>query len=147
MEKREFEVTIRIMLEPATIKAGRATAQEVVEACGLLVKKVKYLPDTRTRRQNDAMHLWFEMLEGHCADLGLTMDALFKAPAEVTITKEMLKIFMQQVGKLMYGKEHTSEWDKDEMSEVIKVCEREFARRLDSNIPFPSIENMFLNDN
>jgi hypothetical protein len=147
MEKREYEVKIKIILEPATIKAGRETAREVVETCGFLVKGVKYVSDKRTQKQNDAMHLWFDMLEAHCAERGLTMDALFKRPTELIITKEMLKAFFQQIGKHMYQKDHTSEFTKEEMNYVIKVAEKAFEERLDSSeIPFPNEKNKWLSE-
>ena len=101
----------------------------------------KIIPnDKRTIPQNNALHLWLTQIEQHCWERGLTLDALFREPADIPITREYLKDFFRMTGKLMYHKNSTTQLTKKQLSEVQKVCEREFSKRLDCDIPFPSIE-------
>lgn len=98
--------------------------------------------DKRTLPQNSALHLWLTQVEEHCWERGLTQEALFKEPADLPITREILKTFFRMTGDLMYHKNSTKILSKKQLSEVQKVCEREFSKRLDCTIPFPSIETL-----
>ena len=95
----------------------------------------------RTLSQNNAMHKWFELIEQHCQERGLTLDVLFKNPAELPITRHYLKDFFRMVGDRMFGKKSTAKLSKAEIDRVIKTCEMNFAKRLESDIPFPSMRN------
>jgi|WetSurMetagenome_2_1015567.scaffolds.fasta_scaffold02897_8 hypothetical protein len=98
--------------------------------------------DKRTLKQNSALHLWLSQVEGHCWERGLTLEALFKEPADIPITREYLKDFFRKTADLMYHKDSTTQLTKKQLGEVQKVCEREFAKRLDCDIPFPSLETL-----
>lgn len=96
---------------------------------------------TRSLSQNNAMHKWFELIEEHCQERGFTLDVLFKNPAELPITRHYLKDFFRMVGDRMFGKKSTAKLTKPEIDRVIKTCELNFAKRLESDIPFPSVES------
>jgi hypothetical protein len=102
----------------------------------------KQIDDKRTIPQNSALHLWFQQIEEHCWNRGLTLEALFKEPADLPITREYLKDFFRKTGDLMYHKMSTKTLSKKQLSEVVAVCEREFAKRLDYDGAFPSIETL-----
>jgi len=102
----------------------------------------KAIPDDkRTLPQNNAMHLWFTQIEMHCWERGLTLDKLYKEPAEVPITREYLKEFFKLTVMLMYNKHSTTQLTKRELSKVVEVCQKVFAERLDYTGEFPSIES------
>ena len=102
----------------------------------------KQIDDKRTLPQNSALHLWLSQVEEHCWERGLTLEALFKEPADIPITREYLKDFFRKTAELMYHKNSTKILSKKQLSEVQQVCEREFAKRLDCDIPFPSVETL-----
>jgi len=98
--------------------------------------------EQRSKKQNDSLHLWFEMLESECTALGLTMDMLITKPTEVPITKTLLKDMFRLIGKTMYHKESTADLTKEEIDKVIRVFEKTIGERLQINILFPSEEQI-----
>lgn len=137
----KFHVVIDYEVTTDNVIKGKEQVEAIVRAVGFKNFTVTHVDKQRTLNQNSAMHKWFEMIEEHCQERGLTRDVLFKNPAELPITKHMLKDFFRMVGNMMFHRKSTAELEKGEIDPVIKVCEREFAKRLDSTIPFPSIDN------
>lgn len=107
---------------------------------GRVILTIEKYNGIRSLNQNDALHLWFSQIEEHCQELGLTVDVLFKNPAEIPINRHYIKDFFRELGKFMFKKDSTAKLDKDEFSKVEKVFEKEIAERLDCTIPFPSID-------
>ena len=100
----------------------------------------------RTISQNNALHLWCQLIADEARNKGLTMDALFRNPTELPINERIVKDFVREVGNMMFGKNSTASLSRKELNEVIKVCERAFAERLDCVIPFPSLQNNYLDE-
>ena len=140
--KRKYTVTTIIEVEADTLALGQKLARETFEKAGLKALDVKPIKRIRSLRQNASIHLWFEQIEDHCNERGLTVEALYKKPSEIKITKHILKDFFRETAKYMFRKDSTAKLESDELSEVAIVCEKVFAERLDSTIPFPSIDTM-----
>lgn len=137
---RKYTLTIQYFLDTETVEKGKETVKATAELLGFKNFDVACVDQTRTQRQNNSLHLWLSQIEEHCNNLGLTTDCLFKNPGELPITRHMLKDFLRMTGNMMFGKKSTTELTKSEIDKVIKTCEFNFAKRLDSDIPFPSIE-------
>lgn len=127
---------VTILCESETPKKAR----EAIEQLGLRAFSIEKADSQRTRNQNRAMHKWFSLIAEHCAERGLTVDALFKNPAEIRITPEIVKQFFREMGMWMFHKDSTAKLTREEASQVITACEKEFAERLDYTDNFPGIE-------
>lgn len=93
--------------------------------------------NTRTTRQNSALHLWFELVAQEMEDSGCDLRTTIKT--EITPTAYMVKELMwKPIQKKLTGKESTSELDTDEISKIYKIMSEAMARSLKINIPFPS---------
>lgn len=104
------------------------------------VFRVEVMDRPKSRKQENAYHLWFEQVAEEANEKGLTVDALILKPSEFPITKGILKDYFREVGKIMFGKDSTIPLTEEEATRIIEVCERAFAERLDNTIPFPSKE-------
>ena len=69
------------------------------------------------------------------------MDMIIKKPAEIPITRTLLKDLFRLYAKKMYAKDSTSKLDKNEFSDVVNTFQRIIAQRLEISLPFPSIDN------
>lgn len=68
------------------------------------------------------------------------MKETLKDDVDIPWTKENVKWLWQRVAKSMYGKEHTSELEPNEVSEVYEVINRTIAERTGVHVPFPHNE-------
>ena len=121
------------------------SARESIETFGLKAYEVKKVDSIRTLNQNSALHLYCEMVEEHCAEIGLTVEKLYKKPSEIKITRDIVKSFIRETGMYMFHRDSTAKLEKNELSEVIRVVEKVFAERLDFTLGFPSIESLINN--
>jgi len=138
---KKFKVSI--LVESESPKQARGA----IEKLGLKAYEVKKVDSIRTLNQNSALHLYCEMVEEHCAELGLTVEKLYKKPNEIKITRDIVKSFIRETGMYMYHRDSTAKLEKNELSEVISVIQKVFAERLDFTQGFPSIESLMDQDN
>jgi hypothetical protein len=96
--------------------------------------------EKRTTKTNSALHKWFSLVSEEANEKGLTLDKLYTSPQNMRITEHFLKDLFREYGRVMYGKESTSNLTKEEINKLIKVFEQVFSERLDCQIPFPSYE-------
>ena len=115
---------------------------ETLKSFGLKYSEITRAKVKRTLNQNDALHLWFEMLERECVANGITMDMIILKPQEIPVTKHLLKDLFRFIGLKMYKRESTSKLLKDEFSEVQRVFEKTIGERVQIYIPFPSLESL-----
>jgi hypothetical protein len=121
--------------------------KETLKSLGLKFSEITKTKSQRSIDQNSALHKWFELLEQECIAGGMTMDMLIKKPQEIPITRHLLKDMFRLIGNVMYHKDSTAKLTKDEINEVIKVFEKTIGERLEIFIPFPSVENLILEEN
>lgn len=87
------------------------------------------------------MHLWFSQIADEMMEKGLEFSEVVPHNIDISITPEYLKSVFQAIAKKMYGKKHTSQLTKHELSEVGKVFER-WVLGLGIEIRFPSYEEL-----
>ena len=101
----------------------------------------------RTLRQNDAMHLWFEMLAKELNEAGLTMMKTLKAEAEIPWTAVTVKELMfRKMMVAMYQKDSTTKLTTKELTEVSETLTRYLAEKHGLLVDFPSMESLLAND-
>lgn len=100
----------------------------------------------RTSQQARSMELWFTQIADEARNKGLTMDAIVKHPASLPITQSLLKDLFRLMGDTMYKRDSTTKLTRKEFKEVQEAFERVVAERLDVSIPFPSLQNNFLDE-
>ncbi len=140
--KRYYTVTVQYAIDCETVDEGKSSVSKIMEMLGLQQFTINHIPKRRSYNQNSAAHLWFSLIARDAREKGLTMDDLVKNPVEFPITEHIIKDFFRLVGKIMFKKESTTKLDTNEFSQVVDVCEREFSKRLDCQIPFPSEQSM-----
>jgi hypothetical protein len=140
---RKYKVEFISEIECETIAEGQ---QKTRESFKMLSPEVKPLKSIRSLRQNASIHKWCELVEEHCKERGFTLDVLYKKPFEVPINRHYLKDFFREVGRIMFHKDSTAKLETNECSEVVKVVEKAWAERLESDIPFPSIYTQMNDD-
>lgn len=139
MKNYNLTVTIPYQLKAENEKDAKDQVKTIIEMLGFKTFDVKIHRGNRTLSQNSALHLWCDHISQHANEMGLTTGSLFKNPAEIKITKHIIKYFIRQVGRLMYRKDSTAELDSYQFSEVVELCKIEFAKRLDYTEEFPDI--------
>lgn len=143
MKNRFLEVSI--IIEDGgtgTLAEAMREAKRIVESFGLKAASVKPVMSKRSQNQNNALHLWLSLIEEEARAQGMTMDMIIKNPAELPITRHLLKDLFRFIGKKMYGKDSTTKLDKIEFGEVQRVFEKTIGERLEIYIPWPSIESL-----
>ena len=100
------------------------------------------MKDQRTSQQNKALHLFLTQVAEEMQAQGIEFQDIVPHNIDIPITPEYLKSVFQGISKKMYGKEHTSELTKTELSEVEKVFSRWLAT-CGIDIPFPSLNELW----
>jgi hypothetical protein len=98
----------------------------------------------RTNRQNNAIHLYFEMIADTLNEYHLYCNKeFFKDSWEIEWRPEMVKELMwKPVQKILTGKLKTSELNTTEVQRIVEVFERNFAEK-GISVVFPSQETLF----
>jgi len=96
----------------------------------------------RTIPQNNAMHLYFQLLADELNNAGYEMKSVFEVKdTDVewsgTTIKECL---WKPIQKAMTGKDSTTEISKDEVDKIFETLNRHIGENFGIHIPFPSIE-------
>lgn len=93
----------------------------------------------RTTRQNNALHLYFEMLAEALNDAGLDMKKMMKAdiPWNAYNVKNEL---WRPIQEAMLGKKSTTQLTTKEIDQVYDTLNRLLGERKGVHVPWPSIE-------
>lgn len=101
----------------------------------------------RTLRQNDSLHLFFQMLADELNGAGLDMRKTLKPEIEIPWTKENVKTYLwKPVQDIYLKKKSTTELTTDQVSEVWEILNRHLGEKFGIYVPFPSIELLELKD-
>ena len=102
--------------------------------------------ETRTKEQNDALHLYFEQLAKECREKGITLKAIIKEITKggVYPTERSLKVFFQGVCDVMFSKNRTSKLTKEEFSDAVEQFVVVMAK-VGAETPFPNKEDLEFN--
>ena len=107
---------------------------------------IKKHKNTRTQRQNRAMHKLFREISQQMNEQGLTLQQVLRSDVETMMTPKLVKeIIWKPVQKAMYGKESTTQLTTDEVDKVFDVINKHLGKH-GIHVPFPSIETLMDND-
>ncbi len=93
----------------------------------------------RTSTQNNALHLWFEMLAKELNDSGNTVQLVLKQKVELEWTKDIVKeLLWRPAQKVILKKDSTTELKKlEDMDKVWEHLNRHIGEKFGIHIPFP----------
>ena len=102
---------------------------------------------TRTTRQNSALHLWLEQVAQVLKEDGQSMQTILShTKFEIMPTQESVKVMIfKPIMDAMFGKKSTTQLSKQqEIDQVVDVIIKHFGDRGISIPNFPSIEEQSL---
>lgn len=100
----------------------------------------------RTPSQNASLHLFCEQLAEAMNEAGISQ-RIFLKELEVDNSMESVKSVFRELGKVKYGKDSTAKLTTKEMTDIYEELNRHTASRLGIHVPWPSIEEVLLNQN
>jgi len=102
------------------------------------IDKVK---ERRTLLQNNALHLYFEMLAEALNEAGLDMRKTLRADVEISWNSDLVKKYLwKPVQKAIVGHDKTRKLKKDEVNKVYDHLNRLMSQKFGVYVPFPSVE-------
>lgn len=97
----------------------------------------------RTRQQNNALHLLFNLLSDGLNDAGLDMVHTLKPGTEIPWTSQNVKEFLwRPIQEAQLGKKSTTELTTKEIDQVFDTLNRHLGNKFKLHVPFPSIEEV-----
>ena len=118
-----------------------ATSQQACEGKVLLIAKPKP-KGTRTKRQNNALHLFLSRLSKALNDAGYDMRKTLKPDAEIPWDNEGKNAknnLWRPVQKALTGKESTTDLETVEVSQVYEALNNHIASKFGVHVAFPEI--------
>ena len=98
----------------------------------------------RTPAQNRSAHKLWEELAREANHHGITLKVLIQN-LTVEVTPESVKMIAQEIGRVKYGKSHSSDWTTKELSNVCEEVIKIFAEQ-GIEMVFPSFEQQEFNN-
>jgi hypothetical protein len=94
---------------------------------------------SRTKTQNDSIHLYFEHVAQELNDSGNDMRKMLKETIDIPWTKETVKDYLwRTIQKAMLQKDSTTGLTRAEVSKVYDVLNRHLSEKTGVHVPFPS---------
>lgn len=99
--------------------------------------------EQRTTKQNNALHLFFELLADELNSAGLDMRVVLKPEVEIPWNKETVKKHLwKPIQKALLDIESTTELSTAEVNKVEEVLMRHLSEKFGVFVDFPSIEQL-----
>lgn len=93
----------------------------------------------RTQKQNNALHLFFEMLAEELNNAGLDMRVVIKPEVDIPWSKESVKEYLwRPIQKAQLNKKSTTSLTKSEVDEVYAVLMRHLSEKFGLFVNFPA---------
>lgn len=109
------------------------------------MKAKKEEPKPRTKQQNKALHVLFQLLADTLNDNGLDMKKTLKPEVDIPWTAIAAKEFLwRPIQRAQLGKQSTTELTTKEIDEVFETINRHLGEKFGVHVPFPSIEELLL---
>jgi len=105
---------------------------------GIYVVDIKNT-DTRTLKQNRALHKYFSMLADVLNGAGLPIAKVIKVDIEWS-DESVKELLWRPIQRALVKKHSTTQLDKKELDEVYLVLNRALGERFGIHIPFPSVD-------
>ena len=101
------------------------------------------MDNTRTLKQNRALHLMFDMLARDLNENGLDMRRTLKPSIDIPWTGESVKEYLwRPVQQAQVNKKSTTELTTKEIDLVFLTINRHMGERFGLRVDFPSIETL-----
>ncbi len=101
----------------------------------------------RTRQQNKALHVLFQLLANELNENGLDMRKTLKPGVEIPWSKMAVKEYLwRPIQEAQFAKKSTTQLTTKEVDEVFDTINRHIGERFGIHIPFPSIEDLLINE-
>ena len=101
----------------------------------------------RTKKQNRALHKYFDILADELNDHGLDMKKTLKPEVEIAWNKQMVKEYLwRPLMKIQLGKRSTTEMTTADIDKVFQTISRLIAEKFGLTIDFPSINSLIEED-
>ena len=102
--------------------------------------------ELRTKQQNKALHVYFELIATTLNDAGLDMREVLKPEVDIPWSKNTVKEFIwRPIMRLQLGKRSTTQMTTKDIDTVYDTVNRHLAKH-GVHEPFPSIEQIMLNE-
>lgn len=100
--------------------------------------------NTRTPKQNNALHLYFTLLAQALDEAGYDLRSVVKDGVPLKFTPYAVKEYLwRPTQERMFGKESTTKLSKnEEIDGVYDVINRVVGERTGISVPFPSLESL-----
>lgn len=99
--------------------------------------------EQRTTKQNNALHLFFELLADELNNAGLDMRVVLKPTVDIPWNKDSVKGYLwRPIMKAQLNKDSTTELTTDEVNKVEEVLMRHLSEKFGVFVDFPSIEQI-----
>lgn len=142
-----IEATIQLDIEAPTEGEALAVLEGRMNVIGVEIIRARKLTNTRTARQNNALHLYLEQLATALREGGFDLKSVLKQDADIPCTPENLKENVwRKVQIAMFNKKSTTKLETDEVSKIYEVVDKTISERTGVTLPFPSMESMNYQD-
>jgi len=115
---------------------------EVTKDC--YITEAKKVPQTRTSRQNRAIHLWFTQVANELNEKGLDMRAVLKKDLPIRWSKESVKEHLwRTVQKTLLGKTSTTKLKRHEVDEIYNYLVDALTIKSNGMLEIPPFPNKY----
>ncbi len=138
--KRTFRIELLIENDYETAEDAKAAA--LTPGQPFISKEIKQIHDTRTLRQNNAIHLFCELLANEFNERGLEITTVLAESVECPWRGESVKeLIWRPVQRAVTGKESTTELNKvKDINEIYDPINKWLGEKWHIFVPFPCIE-------
>lgn len=98
----------------------------------------------RTKRQNKAMHKWFNLVSEALMRDGYTVEQVFSGEIELMPTPEVMKEVWRQVMYKQTGKTSTKDMNTKDLDMIYDVLNKKMGEKAGVHVAWPSEEEMSL---
>lgn len=103
--------------------------------------EVKIHKETRTSRQNRALHLYFDLLSEALNDGGFDMRVVIKKDVDIPFTPETVKSHLwKPIMEAYLEKSSTTKLRTNEISAVYEILNRHIGERTGVSVQFPNFD-------
>ena len=149
MKNRIYEVKFKIGVETETVKEAKKIIDEMLAGMAMVkADYIKVVPDIRTDKQNNSLHLMFSQLYDELNASGIDQRVLLRGDMPIDWNTHSVKERLwRPVQKMTLGNASTRKLKKvEDIEKVYDNLNRGLMLKTDGEVslpPFPSIENMF----
>ena len=133
-------MTLKGKIEDGELKLDHP--EKLKELEGEVNVKITKYRNTRTQRQNRALHKFFELLSEDLNEKGLTVKKTLRDDYDMMWTDTLIKeIMWRPIQKAMYGTKSTKKLKTDQIDDIFDVINKNLGDK-GVHVPFPSIKNL-----